>query len=482
MIRLDELLKNWPCTLEGGNRQVTILGVTEYSKRVTPGMLFIARKGATSDGLDYVEEALAKGAVGIVVDRMIKNDWINERIPLIIVPNCASFLAYASATFTGNIDRKLTIIAVTGTNGKTTVTHYIGQLLKGVGVKAAVIGTLGVFVDGEKLDLDLPEMTTLPAEDFHPLLLHLKQLGVCHIVLEASSLGLATHRLDHCEIDVGVLLNIGEDHFDEHGSEKAYIQAKSKLLTIAKQNLLNDGDEKVRNMMKEYHIQAATFGLQEGADFQLEKAAGWYQMDAFSGSYRIDSTSQAPFFIDNIAAACSVMCLLKMIAPKEPVYLTLPEGRMTKVQEGGKTVFIDYAHTPEALEAVLQQLKEIVVGEIIAVFGCGGERHKDKRAKMGRIASQYAKTIILTNDNPRHENPQDIIRDIQQGVNKDSCDCIVEYDRKVAIHEALQRATAQDIVLIAGKGHEKKQIIGHQVQPFSDEKTVTRLLKKFSSL
>ena len=230
---LTELIKDWPCTVTGGELRTVVTGITEDSSRVKKGGVFVARKGNLSDGAMYIKKAIEQGAAAIVIDRTNLTE-IPPDVVVITVSDCTKFMSHASAQLVGNPAKRMKMIAVTGTNGKTTVTHFIGQLLSKLGNRAAVIGTTGIFIDGVKIDYECPKMTTLPAEYLHPLLKKCVDENVSHIVLEASSLGLSSNRLDHCDIDIGILLNIGTDHYEEHGGKSAYINAKKRLIQMAK--------------------------------------------------------------------------------------------------------------------------------------------------------------------------------------------------------------------------------------------------------
>ncbi len=468
VLLLHELLKDWPCTFIGNTFKLPIKGVTEHSKRVKPGFLFVARKGNCEDGFSYIEEAIRLGASAIVVDRTMP---IYLEVPVIVVPNGRRFLSYASARLAGNPSERLTIIAVTGTNGKTTVSHFIGQLLKSVSVKAAVLGTLGVLVDGVKTSLETPQMTTLPAEYLHPLLAECEKNGVTHVVMEASSLGLSTERLTHCEIDLGLLLNIGEDHYDEHGSQEAYLQAKKRLIQMADTVIVNRDDEQCMKLAQTAIKKSIYFGEANQADFQLIKKNAYMMLKTPTGQSEIKLKKMANFNQLNVLAAISTLDVLSYTFKKieAPVRrLTLPEGRMERIERSGVTVMIDYAHTPDALETVLQSLDEACQRNIIVVFGCGGDRDQGKRKKMGEVASRYATMVIVTSDNPRYEDPVQIINDVVEGILPNTM-YDIEIDRKKAIQKAITKAQDKDIVVIAGKGHEKTQQIGGKVYPFSDK-------------
>ncbi len=247
------MLKDWPCTVSG-SVGVPISGITERSGNVKEGFIFVARKGARDDGFLHVQEAIERGAAAIVIDRNEDlNLDSNRETTLIIVPDGRKFMSHASAMLAGNPSESMTIIAVTGTNGKTTVTHFIGQLLTMLGKQVAVFGTTGLFMNGRKVNLELPEMTTLPAEYLHPLLKKCLDAGMEYVVMEASSLGLSTSRLDHCKIDIGVFLNIGVDHYEEHGSKEAYIAAKKRLTTLARNLIVNADDRQCVELVRGTH-------------------------------------------------------------------------------------------------------------------------------------------------------------------------------------------------------------------------------------
>lgn len=475
---LPELLKDWPCTVDGGEFRVAVKGITENSADVKNGFIFVARKGKNNDGASHIAEALRCGAVAIVIDRSTMSD-IPMGIPIVTVPDCRLFLSHASARFSGNPSERLTVIAVTGTNGKTTVTHFIGQLLNGLGMRTAVIGTTGIFIDGTKINYMAPQMTTLPAEYLHPLLKKCEDEGVSHIVLEASSLGLSTFRLDHCKIDVGLLLNIGTDHYDEHGGKLQYIEAKKRLLKMAKQVVVNMDDDLCIQMSKASPIPCVFFGTKAGSDVHLSNQGGKLNLSTRHEEGELSLSVPGEFNYMNVAAAISALLVLgfqlEEILP-HTLFLKLPEGRMQHLQLDGITVFVDFAHTPDALEVVLRSLSANCSGKLITVFGCGGDRDKGKRKKMGELAALYSSSVIVTSDNPRSEDPLSIIADIMEGFG-DGCAAIeAEPDRELAIQKAISRAYSGDIVLIAGKGHEKTQQTAEGIFPFSDHEQAERAL------
>lgn len=470
VLLLHELLKDWPCTFTGEKFNIPVVGVTENSKAVKPGFIFIARKGEKVDGISYIKEAIRSGASAIVIDRPLELE-VSSEIPIILVPDCRKFLSHASARLSGNPSERLTIIAITGTNGKTTVSHFIGQLLKDFGMKSAVIGTLGVFIDGVQAPYHIPSMTTLPAEYLHPLLKDFEAQGITHVIMEASSLGLSTYRLEDCHIDIGIVLNIGADHYDEHGGRDAYIQAKQKLFEMANHLVVNGDDEVCLNMARNITKPITFFGTQRIADIQLVEDTGIHKLKVNAFEDKLKLPFSELFNQMNALAAIGALHVLSYPLKEIISYstrLSLPEGRMQRIEQNGVTVIIDYAHTPDALETVLNSLAQECTGKMITVFGCGGNRDKGKRKEMGEVAAYYSSSVIVTSDNPRDENPLAIIRDIIEGFANGSTAVQVEVDRFKAILRAIESANEGDIVVIAGKGHEKTQQIANQVLPFSD--------------
>lgn len=480
VLLLSELLKDWPCTVAGGAFRVNVTGVTENAAQVEQGNIFVARQGSKEDGAFYIDDAINNGAAAIVVDRHGLSS-IRSTIPVVTVPNCSAFLSHASAELSGRPSEKMTVIAVTGTNGKTTVSHFIGQLLNKLGKSTVIIGTTGIFIDGQKIHYEAPQMTTLPANYLHPLLKKCLNKGVTHVVLEASSLGLSTRRLDHCEIDIGIFLNIGVDHYDEHGSKERYIDAKKKLVEMANHLIVNRDDEVCVQLVKSSAKSCTYFGTKSAADVHLQALGDGLHVQV--GEERGELLLSVLGEFNYLNALCAIATLQKFGYPLADLLphttaLELPEGRMQCLERDGVNVVVDYAHTPEALNAVLQSLTRSCKGRIITVFGCGGDRDKGKRKEMGELAIYYSSVVIVTSDNPRSEDPQMIVADILTGYNEDFKKIKVELDRALAIQQAISMAKPNDIVIIAGKGHEQTQHTADGVIPFSDVRVAERALAR----
>lgn len=487
-VQLGELVKDWPCTIKGSIR-TEVLSIDDNANKIQPGTIFVARKGANFNGTKFINDAVTRGASAIVLDDELVYDSLELTIPIIWVPNCRSFLAFASAKMYGFPSEALKIVAVTGTNGKTTVTHFIGQLLKQLQQNVLVIGTNGIFKNGEKCYDEKEKLTTLQAKDLQLLFYEAVQNDIPYVVLEASSIGLIQHRLDYCEVALGVFLNITEDHIEEHGSFENYKRAKQRLTTLSKKILINSDDAICRSIGVVSKNKKSYFGKGNNVDFHLQllveseghslcciqkadekhlvtmPVVGEYQCSNVLAA--ISSVAELGFSLDEICRAVSA--------------LTLPEGRYEQIQNNlGISIYIDYAHTPDAMKMVLQTLKNQTKKRLIVVFSCGGERDQAKRPKMGLIASTFADYIILTTDNARGENPQKINDQIKKGfVSFQLYEVIL--NRQKAIAQALKVAKKGDIVIILGKGHEKTQHIGSAVSHFSDKECVLQAIEQLET-
>ena len=482
-MQLAELIKDWPCTVKGSIR-IEVTGVEDDVQQVKPGYLFVARKGRRYDGIQFVEQAITLGACGIVVEEELQLDILNIAVPIIWVPNALSFLSFASAKLLHFPSEALHVTAVTGTNGKTTVTHFIGQLLTRLGERVMVIGTNGVYVNGQLLPGEYESLTTLPAKQLHQLMKKALDEGIHFVVLEASSMGLATHRLDHCDINIGIFLNLAEDHLDDHITFDNYKLAKQRLISLSERLVLNGDDAFCRSIGVLAKKRKRYFGGNSRVDVQMQLIT---EEQGFSTCCLQTEHEQQVITLplvgeyqrSNALAAITAVCEAGF--PFEEVCqvadsLKLPEGRMQQIpNELGITIIVDYAHTAEAFRAILQTVRFQTEKRVIVVFSCGGERDHAKRPKMGLMASKFSDFIVLTTDNARGENPKVINKQIQEGFLPNQL-FEVEYDRKKAIEKALKLAETGDTVVIVGKGHERTQTIGKQITPFSDIESVYDVL------
>lgn len=484
-LQLAELLKDWPCTVKGGSIRVEVTGIEDYAQHVKPGDLYVVRKGKKSDGYQFIDAAIKNGAVGIVIDDEKKLDYLNLEVPIVWVPNCLKFMSFSAAKIHRFPAEALQIIAITGTNGKTTVSHFIGQILHSLHKNVMVIGTNGIYINGKEVNIEYEQLTTLQPKHLHKILQMAVRGGVQYVVLEASSMGLATHRLDYCDIDVGVFLNLAEDHIEDHGSYEKYKQSKQLLSQLAKRLVLNGDDSFCRTVGLQAKKKKAYFGLGNRVNYQLQVLAEGYMTTCCLQCDQGQKVFTLPYVgehhLQNAIAAVSTVIELGLPIDKvceAAEKLQLPKGRLEPIPNHlNLDIYIDYAHTEAGLRAVLKTLRKSLKGELILVFSCGGDRDKHKRIKMGAVASKYADMIYLTTDNPRSEDPSYINSQIAAGfISTQKYEEIL--DRAKAIEKAISMAKEGDTILIAGKGHETTQIFGTKVIHFSDYECVKSVLTK----
>jgi len=450
-------------------------GISDDSRKVSPGDLFIAVRGWNSDGHDFLDAAREKGAIAAIVE-----DSSRTMMPSLIVREGRRAAAIVSATAYGDPARGLRILGVTGTNGKTTTTSIMRHLFDDGDGSSASIGTLGVLVgsDGEVLPGGSGLTTPGPVE-LQRILRALADRGVRTIAMEVSSHSLDQRRIDGLAFDVAVFTNLTRDHLDYHGTMEKYFEAKARLLDYLKPEgtaVLNADAPEWRSL--EPSSETLTFGAEESADIQAEdvrftsEGSEW-RLVTPRGSANVVLPLIGDINIENaLAAAAAAFALGEEPAVIARRLATVPQvaGRLEIISRR-PTVLRDYAHTPDALERTLKTARAFTRGKLIVVFGCGGDRDKGKRPLMGEIAERDADCAIVTSDNPRTEDPDAIIDDIEAGMRSSKHERVT--DRLSAIQRAIDLAAEGDIVLLAGKGHETYQIRGTTSYPF-DEKEIVR--------
>lgn len=455
-----------------------ISGLALDSRQIQPGYVFLALQGHKTHGEHYIQTALERGAQAILKEATVAElTWLNQHIPCISVPQLSQKVGHLAAQFYGYPTKQLRVIGVTGTNGKTSTTHFIAQLLP----QCALIGTLGYGVYGQ---LTPGRHTTPDALQLQALLAQFRTQNLAHVVMEVSSHALVQGRVNAIDFEVAIFTNLTRDHLDYHGSMSAYGQAKQKLFTTPglKTAIINQDDAFGRQLCTQLpsSVLPLTYGMQTTADVY----AHIYSCDAQGyrvhihtpwGSTPIQIPLIGHFNLSNVLAALTVLLQWGLpLAELETQVSQLKSvpGRMQCLGQQPR-VIIDYAHTPDALTQVLLALRNHCPGQLWCIFGCGGDRDVGKRSLMGACAQNHADKVILTNDNPRYEASQAIIDAILQGCPQPTA---VIADRRQAIVYALHHAAAEDIVLIAGKGHEAYQHIGDQRLPFSDSEVVQELM------
>ncbi len=472
---------------------------------VKPGGLFVAVRGFKADGHDFIGEAVSRGAVAIICERKVLSPVIQVE-----VGNSRKAMAIIADRFFNEPTKKLVVIAVTGTNGKTTTASLVENILIKAGCKTGLIST--VYYRYGESSFDNP-MTTPESMDLQAILACMLDHGVTHVVMEASSHAIELFRVQNCRLDVAVFTNLTQDHLDLHGDMASYWETKKRLFTdflpagfkkdhaLAVVNCNNEHGRELFALLcrRADLLPPLGVGNQVGqlralqADIRLDGISGVIETPLGKIDFR--SPLAGKYNLENILCAVGAATALNL--PLQAIQTGISEftavpGRLEAVPNNrGKFVFVDYAHTPDALENVLTNLRAIARGRIICIFGCGGDRDKTKRPLMGKIAATHADLVVVTSDNPRSEDPKEIIADILKGIQPlgihfygremltDSFGgkgVLVEVDRRAAIRLGIQLAAPGDTVVIAGKGHEKYQLIGSQKLPFDDRAEAMQML------
>jgi len=463
------------------------------SRRVARGDLFIAIRGSGFDGHAFVSQAVANGASVVVIedDSVLPDSYfMHAGVVKIVVANTRVALARISANYFRHPSRELLMVGVTGTNGKTTTTHLIRSLLNAKGMTTGLIGTIQYEI-GKQI---LPATHTTPESlELNELLAKMVEQHCDAAVMEVSSHALHQHRVEGIEFRAGVFTNLTQDHLDYHGTMPEYFNAKSILfesLPAAAFAVINVDDPWGEKMMTIGRSQKISYGTAASAevratDLSLSMHSTSCVISHGSERTAVESSLIGRFNVSNILAAFStgVALGIEKNVIREAIHSTpVVRGRFEQIQSPrGWTAVVDYAHTPDALLKAITAVRDIFDGgnrgKLITVFGCGGNRDRTKRPQMGRIASEYSDIVVLTSDNPRHENPELILDEVFAGV-KPGARVIREADRRTAIVQALSAAGDKDVVLIAGKGHEDYQVIGDTKIHFSDREVVEEFLRR----
>ncbi len=470
-----------------GNIEQDITGIYYDSRKAVPGSIFICITGLKTDGHQYITQAVENGAVAVVVE---KEGFYIDGITFIQVSDTRQVIAFLAANFYKKPSEDLRVIGVTGTNGKTTVTHLIKAILEEHGCKTAIIGTLYAKVGDTEKEFGHTTPESIDIEEFIRLSL---EEGSYYLVMEVSSHALDLHRVDGIDFDVAVFTNLTQDHLDYHEDMNSYKNAKLKLFTMLKGkenqfSVINADDKWAPFFIEKAGKKAITYGLSNKADVQATNIETSLKGSSFTVKYQEKSWDVkikliGMFSIYNVLAAIS-FALGEKINP-EIIKSALEKvagvpGRFETVNCGQNfSLVVDYAHTPDGLENILKTGRQVVENRLITVFGCGGDRDKTKRPLMGEIAARLSDFCVVTSDNPRSEEPETIIADIIPGLEMviDSRYAIIA-DRREAIKHAIYLAREGDLVIIAGKGHETYQLVKEQVLDFDDRKIAAQVIKE----
>ena len=486
---LSKLLSNIDHKLVHGKTNKIVSSLAYNSKDISKDAMFIAVEGHNDDGKNYIKDAIKNGANSIVLSRYEELDFdIDKEVTVIEVEDTRSALAKLSREYYGNPSAEMTIIGVTGTKGKTSVTFMLKEILELAGIKTGIIGTIKSGFDGSYID----SINTTPESlDIQCLFRSMLDGGCKAVVMEVSSQGIKDKRIDGISFDVGVFTNIWPDHIGEgeHKDFEEYLCYKSELFCRCEKAVLNGNHAYSEEIIKRAHIEKPiTFGNYEGFDFFIKNIEKSVATSKFSNNFsvyekkdckltehRLSLNMAGSFNIENMAAAVAVARTLDISweAIKEAAKKIIIPGRTEIVPcQEDYTVMIDYAHNGKALRTLLTALREYNPRRLILVFGSGGNRDKNRRFEMGEVAYNLADFIIVTSDNPRKEDPKQIIKDITSVM--EFCDkpILVIPDRRKAIIRAMDEGRADDLIVIAGKGHEKYQIIGDKTIYFDDREVV----------
>ena len=486
-------LKSILSGLEGlkvrGNLDVNVKGIKNNSKAVEENDMFVAIKGFDDDGHNHIEEAIKNGAKVILAqeDEIDKNiiKEIPEDIVLVLTKDTRYALAIVACNFYKNPSKKMKLIGVTGTKGKTTTTYMIRDILEKHGIKVGLIGTVASYVGDKKISDN--ENTTPESLKLQEIFSKMLEEKCEAVVMEVSSQSLKLERVAGCDFDIGVFTNFAEDHIStkEHPNMEDYFNSKVKLFKMCKKGFINADD--VYSIMIPKLVpecQFSTYGIDNHCDLLAKDITVTNQYADFKvkigdKNERVKVSIPGRFSVYNSLAAIAVA--MQFGCNSEEIKGALENirvpGRSELVDNKlGLTIMIDYAHTPESLEKILSAVKIYTKGRVISVFGCGGDRDKIKRPMMGEVSGRVADYTIITSDNPRTENPEEIVKDIEEGIKKTNgkYECIV--DRKEAIKKAIKMANKRDMIVLAGKGHEQYQEINKKRYPFDESEIVNNII------
>jgi UDP-N-acetylmuramoyl-L-alanyl-D-glutamate--2,6-diaminopimelate ligase len=489
-MKLSELLRGHRHEVLSGDAETEITGViTSDSRSVERGSVFVAISGTSLDGHDFVNQAVQAGAVAVVASRAMPT--LPKGVCLVTVSDTQTVVATMASRFYGMPSRQLKLVAITGTNGKTTVAFLLEWALRqAASLRVGVIGTEGIRIGEEPTPLKKTTPTTPEAIDLQCALRYMVDHGAALAVMEASSVALVQGRVDECDIDIGIFTNLSQDHLDYHGSMDAYRDAKLRLFDNKCRTSVVNADDPVSAAILAWMPAAVTFGLANptahwrASDIYMDTSGSRFTLLFGDRTWPVCLPLPGRFNISNALATIATCHMLGLDVEEVIKALgTIPQlpGRFQTIATGnGVGIVIDYAHSEDSLIKVLDSIAEFSPSRIIAVFGAGGDRDRTKRAPMGRSVGERADISVLTLDNPRTEDPDTILNDVEAGLKTVSTEYVRIEDRRAAIRHALKEARPGDVILVAGKGSENYQIFADRTIHFSDLETVQELLKEMS--
>jgi UDP-N-acetylmuramoyl-L-alanyl-D-glutamate--2,6-diaminopimelate ligase len=484
---LGEVARVIGATCSGNDALVRVTGLCQDSRKVAAGDLFVARGGTKTDGWRFVGDALGRGAVAVLAEEGPPRE--QPAVPVLYVKDVRSALARASALIYGDPTATLEVVGITGTNGKTTTSYLSRAAIDATGKRAGLLGTIGYGFEG--WEIAAPN-TTPEADDIARIASEMLTRGATHLVMEVSSHALAQARVDAVRFRVGAFTNLTQDHLDFHGDMQAYGLAKARLFLDLRPGtaVINIDDPFGADLAKKVRSPLIRVSSSIGADADVAPVSTTphprrtlVRVRTPAGEVSLDSGLLGGHNLSNLLLALGISVALGLDVQRAARGLSETAGvpgRLERCEapDDDLLVFVDYAHTPDALDRVLSAVKPIAgpAGRLICVFGCGGDRDPKKRGPMGSAVAKWADVAWVTTDNPRTEDPESIVHAIMPGLAGASCEVHVELDRRQAIEEAIGAARAGDVVLIAGKGHETYQIVGTSTKHFDDREEARRVL------
>ncbi|HOQ36431.1 MAG TPA: UDP-N-acetylmuramoyl-L-alanyl-D-glutamate--2,6-diaminopimelate ligase [Acetivibrio sp.] len=479
-MKLKELIKGLNIVEFEGDMEIEIESIAYDSRKAKEGSVFVCIEGFKVDGHKYIPQAIENGTRAFIVQKEVE---MPAGMSVVRVEDTRYALASISDIFFGHPSGKFNLIGITGTKGKTTTTYMIKSILENYGQKVGLIGTIANMIGDEVLPTD---RTTPESYDLQELFCDMVQKNVKSVVMEVSSHALELHRVSCSEYDIGVFTNLSRDHLDFHKTFENYLEAKIKLFGICKKGLINIDNEFGKRVVENARCEVYTMGIDNEADIRAVDIAHHPNSVDFKVispwfEGKISVSIPGKFSVYNALAAigsCALMGVPFEYIQKGLAGVRVP-GRAEIVDVGKDyTVMIDYAHSPDSLENILTTVKAYAPGRVVCVFGCGGDRDKTKRPVMGRISGQLADFTIITSDNPRTEDPEMIINDIEEGIKETGAAYIKIVDRREAIKYALMNARDKDIIVLAGKGHENYIILKDKTIHFDEREVIREILNE----
>lgn len=483
-MRLSKVLDKNLVTKISGNSEIEIDKVCYDSRKAEKNCVFVCIVGFETDGHKYIDSAIEKGAKAIVVQNGSEIPEIPSDITVVYSHDTRKMLAAMAANFFDHPEKKLKMIGVTGTNGKTTVTTLIKSVLEFEKKNVGLIGTNANYINGKIIET---ERTTPESYDLYELLAQMVKEGVEYVIMEVSSHSLDLDRVYGINFLVGAFTNLTQDHLDFHKTMENYKEAKKKLFLVSDTAVINTDDAAGSEYAQSVECPVLSYSIENGSNFsasdiKISARGVIFDMEHDGKVHKVRLGIPGKFSVYN--ALCALACVVAAGIPVETAIeaLTFAKGVMGRCEtvytNTDYTVIIDYAHTPDGLENIISTVKEFCDGRVITLFGCGGDRDRTKRPIMGKIAAELSDYCIVTSDNPRTENPAEIIKDIMVGVNETDCEHTVIENRREAIGYALSFAKRGDCIILAGKGHETYQIIGKTKNHFDEREIIKEFLEE----